>query len=36
MIGDSERDILAAKKVGVKGILNKANTSLTTIVDQIN
>ena len=36
MVGDSERDILAAKKVGVKGILNKANTSLTTIVDQIN
>ena len=35
MIGDSERDILAAQKVGLKGILIEANTSLTRIVDQI-
>ncbi|MDE0771877.1 MAG: HAD-IIIA family hydrolase [Salibacteraceae bacterium] len=35
MIGDSERDILAAQKVGVKGILIAANSSLTRILDQI-
>lgn len=35
MIGDSERDIIAAEKVGVRGILIKANTDLTTILDQI-
>ncbi|MFQ3326506.1 MAG: D-glycero-D-manno-heptose 1,7-bisphosphate phosphatase [Salibacteraceae bacterium] len=35
MIGDSERDILAAQKVGVKGILIAANSSLTLILDQI-
>lgn len=35
MIGDSERDILAANKVGVKGILIEPNTSLIEIIDQI-
>lgn len=35
-IGDSERDILAAQKVNVKGILIKANESLLKIVDRIN
>jgi D-glycero-D-manno-heptose 1,7-bisphosphate phosphatase len=35
-IGDKERDILAGEKVGVKGILIKANESLTTVLDKIN
>ena len=35
MIGDSNRDIIAAEKVGVKGILIEANTSLLSIIDWI-
>lgn len=31
-IGDSERDIIAAKKVGVKGILIKANSNLIELL----
>jgi len=34
-IGDKERDIEAAKKAGVKGILIEANISLKTILNQI-
>lgn len=36
MIGDSNRDIIAAEKVGVKGILIEANTSLLSIIDRID
>lgn len=35
-IGDKERDTEAAEKAGVKGILIEANTSLKTILNQIN
>ena len=35
-IGDKERDTAAAEKVGVKGILIEANSSLKLILDQIN
>lgn len=35
-IGDKERDIEAAEKAGVKGILIEANISLKTILDKIN
>jgi D-glycero-D-manno-heptose 1,7-bisphosphate phosphatase len=35
MIGDKERDIQAAEKVGVKGILIEENESLLTAVNQI-
>ena len=35
MIGDRERDIIAAEKVGVKGILIEANSPLSAIKDQI-
>jgi D-glycero-D-manno-heptose 1,7-bisphosphate phosphatase len=34
-IGDKERDVEAAAKGGVKGILVPSNTSLKTILDQI-
>ena len=34
-IGDKDRDIEAAEKAGVKGILIEANSSLKKIVDQI-
>ncbi|MES2397839.1 MAG: HAD family hydrolase [Bacteroidota bacterium] len=34
-IGDKERDVEAAEKAGVKGILIEANISLKTILDQI-
>jgi len=32
LIGDSPRDILAAEKVGLKGILIEANTNLNTLI----
>ena len=32
LIGDSPRDILAAEKVGLKGILIKANSNLNTLI----
>jgi D-glycero-D-manno-heptose 1,7-bisphosphate phosphatase len=35
-IGDKERDIQAAEKAGVKGILIESNISLKTILDQID
>lgn len=35
-IGDKERDVEAAAKGGVKGILIPSDTSLKTILDQIN
>ncbi len=35
MIGDSERDIIASEKVGIKGIQIKANSSLLNILNQI-
>lgn len=35
-IGDRDRDIEAAEKVGVKGILVHSNQSLLTIIDSIN
>ncbi len=35
-IGDKDRDIQAAEKAGVKGILIEANISLKTILDQIS
>ena len=35
-IGDKERDVQAAEKAGVKGILIEANSSLKLILDQIN
>ena len=35
-IGDKERDVEAAEKAGVKGILIEANISLKTILDRIN
>lgn len=35
LIGDKERDIMAAEKVGVKGILVKADESLLKIADEI-
>lgn len=35
MIGDSQRDIEAAHKVGLKGIKIDSNQSLTTIIDEI-
>jgi D-glycero-D-manno-heptose 1,7-bisphosphate phosphatase len=35
-IGDKERDVEAAEKAGVKGILIEANISLKTIIHQIN
>lgn len=35
-IGDSERDIQAAKKAGIKGILITKNEKLTNYLDQIN
>ena len=34
-IGDKERDIEAAKKAGVKGILIPSNSSLKTVMNQI-
>jgi D-glycero-D-manno-heptose 1,7-bisphosphate phosphatase len=34
-IGDKERDVQAAEKAGVKGILIEANSSLKLILDQI-
>ncbi len=34
-IGDKERDVEAAEKAGVKGILIEANSSLKTILNQI-
>jgi D-glycero-D-manno-heptose 1,7-bisphosphate phosphatase len=34
-IGDKERDVEAAEKAGVKGILIEANSSLTLLKDQI-
>jgi D-glycero-D-manno-heptose 1,7-bisphosphate phosphatase len=34
-IGDKERDVLAGKKVGVKGILIKSNTSLLDAIKTI-
>lgn len=34
-IGDKDRDVQAAEKAGVKGILIEANISLKTILDQI-
>jgi D-glycero-D-manno-heptose 1,7-bisphosphate phosphatase len=35
-IGDKERDVLAGKKAGVKGILIEENTSLLEAIKQIN
>ncbi len=35
MIGDSERDIIAAQKVGVKGILVKSNENIRLICSKI-
>ncbi|MES2590268.1 MAG: HAD family hydrolase [Bacteroidota bacterium] len=35
-IGDKDRDVEAAEKAGVKGILIEANISLKTILDQID
>ena len=35
-IGDKERDVEAAEKAGVKGILVPSNSSLKTILNQIN
>jgi D-glycero-D-manno-heptose 1,7-bisphosphate phosphatase len=35
-IGDKERDVEAAEKAGVKGILIEANISLKTVLDQID
>jgi len=35
MIGDNKKDILAAEKVGLKGIKVDSNQSLMTILDQI-
>ena len=35
IIGDKKRDVEAGEKVGVKGILVEANTSLEKIIDQI-
>ena len=35
MIGDKERDVMAAEKAGVKGILIKANTSLKEVTSGI-
>ncbi len=35
-IGDKERDVQAAEKAGVKGILIEANSSLKLILNQIN
>ncbi len=35
-IGDKERDVQAAEKAGVKGILVPSNSSLKTILNQIN
>ena len=34
-IGDKDRDVEAAEKAGVKGILIEANISLKTILEQI-
>lgn len=35
MIGDSERDIIAAEQVGIKGILVKSNEDISTICRKI-
>lgn len=35
-IGDKDRDVEAAEKAGVKGILIEANISLKTILDKMN
>jgi D-glycero-D-manno-heptose 1,7-bisphosphate phosphatase len=35
-IGDKERDVEAAEKAGVKGILIEANSSLKLLMDQLN
>ena len=35
-IGDKERDVEAAAKAGVKGVLIEANSSLTLLKEQIN
>jgi phosphoglycolate phosphatase-like HAD superfamily hydrolase len=35
MIGDSERDVLAAQKAGVKGVLIDSNSGIFEIVKQL-
>ncbi|MGB0390233.1 MAG: D-glycero-alpha-D-manno-heptose-1,7-bisphosphate 7-phosphatase [Salibacteraceae bacterium] len=36
MIGDSERDIIAANKIGVRGVKVSPNQNINEILDQIN